>query len=265
MIRSYRKGRKSVVKRHAPCASEFDYQGWRSWGEWRRGEERRFERSLRRAMFDYDGDASMSSSWSSSGSGSSASTPKSGGSGSGGKNCWGDCNYPSECRWGAHISSSSPHVSPQVSLVEPKETVEASASQESEPATTFDRILAELEGFTETNKETKRGSETKVLKEDFWSSMLASAYKRNSKGKSPLQLSTVIEDDESDGSDVSSEDVEMTDVDVDASVPKPPEATLPFAVIDELPDFEGPSAISVTVEQMLKKADRPKLRKKRSY
>lgn len=126
-----------------------------------------------------------------------------------------------------------------------------SASRESQPATTFDGILSDLEQFNE--REAK--SEAKVLKEDFWFSMLASAYRRNKNGKSPLQLSTVIEDDESDGSSVSSsEDVEMTDI--DASISRPQEAALPLAVVDELPDFEGPS---VMVEQI------PKLRKKRSY
>lgn len=111
VVKSSRKGKRNAFKRHQPCASEFDYQGWRGWGEWRRAEQRRYESILRRALLDYDGDTPMSSR-----SSSGASTPK-----WGEKDCWEACSYPSECRWGAHIGTPSPLASPRPVIVELKE------------------------------------------------------------------------------------------------------------------------------------------------
>ncbi|KAI9799125.1 MAG: hypothetical protein M1825_004892 [Sarcosagium campestre] len=60
--------RSGTAKRHASCSSEFDYAGWSAWQHWRRdvlpGAEERVV---------------------------------------GHRNCWQQCDYPSECRWGDRV------------------------------------------------------------------------------------------------------------------------------------------------------------------
>ncbi|KAF2268415.1 hypothetical protein CC78DRAFT_575887 [Lojkania enalia] len=107
--------RKSVnprkIKRHRACDSEFDYQGWKDWGRWKRS-------GMKDSIHnDYD---SSSSSWSSSSSSSPSSSftttraasfrcpelqkPKQ-------KDCWNTCDYPSKCRWDRQIGVHTPLVS----------------------------------------------------------------------------------------------------------------------------------------------------------
>ncbi|KAH7410430.1 hypothetical protein DE146DRAFT_711436 [Phaeosphaeria sp. MPI-PUGE-AT-0046c] len=58
------------IKRHRACSSEFDFAGWKAWGRWRRGGQKR------RAGVK--------------------------------KDCWRACDYPSECRWGRRVGIHSP-------------------------------------------------------------------------------------------------------------------------------------------------------------
>jgi hypothetical protein len=65
----------AALRRRAACASEFDYAGWRGWGEWRRARlllqaPRRRRRRCR------------------SGAGAAAAA-----------GCDADCDFPSQCRW----------------------------------------------------------------------------------------------------------------------------------------------------------------------
>jgi hypothetical protein len=68
-----------VVKKHKACASEFDYRAWKEIGEWRRG-------------MMVPPTPSMSQK----------------------KDCWRDCDYPSECRWGTKEKKEPVVVSPVV-------------------------------------------------------------------------------------------------------------------------------------------------------
>jgi hypothetical protein len=70
-----RKEGKKVYRRHTPCSSEFDYRGWKAWGEWRRRQLTLPD--LRRG------------------------TPWTRGCG-----CF--CDFPSECRWDLSPACSSP-------------------------------------------------------------------------------------------------------------------------------------------------------------
>src|SRR5215469_14057197 len=119
---------RAVVKRHVPCASEFDYQGWLGWGHWRAEQSERCEKGGKR-------------------------------------DCWRCCNYPSNCRWGPHIGNmtgSSAVVAsisdgamrwPQVPLViSPREHRDQASGERKDqyatiqqPPTTFDGILESFE------------------------------------------------------------------------------------------------------------------------
>jgi hypothetical protein len=70
---------KTIVKHHKACASEFDYQGWKAWGEWRR---------QYLAVAKYEDDERT-------GKSSKCAGAK--------RDCWNICDYPSECRWEQQI------------------------------------------------------------------------------------------------------------------------------------------------------------------
>nr|OQO24959.1 hypothetical protein B0A51_04737 [Rachicladosporium sp. CCFEE 5018] len=74
-----RKTGKRSCKKGRACASEFDYAGWKARGEWRRdvAGQVRLAKMLR-------GEQIVSE---------VASSPTK-------KDCWANCDYPSECRWG---------------------------------------------------------------------------------------------------------------------------------------------------------------------
>ena len=85
------------------------------------------------------------------------------------------------------------------------------------------------------------------------------AYNKESKSKSPLQLSTTIEDNETDDSSVSSsEDIE-TDIDVGLSISTLQDDVLRMVIADELPVVEGASASRATA-QRITEADKLELR-----
>ena len=93
-----RKGGSTKIKRHKACASEFDYQGWTAWGEWRRivQDINELEASAVKAcvspLFGRQGTTDPTASPS-----SVTNSPH--------KDCERNCNYPSECRWDRKIAS----------------------------------------------------------------------------------------------------------------------------------------------------------------
>ena len=78
-IRGGAKRRVKQRKRGKACASEFDYQGWKAWGEWRRK-----EMAARTASIGVPQRPKMK------------------------KDCEHRCDYPSDCRWGNHATPASP-------------------------------------------------------------------------------------------------------------------------------------------------------------
>ncbi|PSN64360.1 hypothetical protein BS50DRAFT_459653, partial [Corynespora cassiicola Philippines] len=86
-VKSWRRPtRPRKIKRHRACASEFDYQGWKTWGVWRRS-------GRRDSIYDDE-------------------------------YCWNTCDYPSECRWGKRFGVHTPvaagfPTSERTTLVEP--------------------------------------------------------------------------------------------------------------------------------------------------
>jgi hypothetical protein len=152
--------RKSVnprrVKKHKACSSQFDYEGWKRWGTWRRS-----------GSFDADESDSSSSS-------TTTSSDESCGSRSHpnvfgrreepmkkSKDCWNTCNYPSECRWGKQFGVPTP-----VSVVFP--TIPVNPSPPTATAT------------TEDIPQTRSVEATKTEQTDFWGALIASATRRKS-------------------------------------------------------------------------------------
>ncbi|CAK4033182.1 Hypothetical predicted protein [Lecanosticta acicola] len=159
--RSKRNENKRTV-RHAACASEFDYQGWKGWGVWRRGVVERVEAAealMREGQDDGDSSEEEEKSWFGSAwirkeskgdthfwnKGEKPAKLK--------KDCWNRCDYPSECRWGKQFGVQTLVVPATVVPSTPAEQPEAeqptplpapTTDKEKKPATTFDDILIDL-------------------------------------------------------------------------------------------------------------------------
>lgn len=170
------------AKRHRACASEFDYQGWKAWGRWKRSgkEEEEMgdevslssgesESSSSDGIYDDDDEGGKEED-------TCGSTPLT-------KDCWTMCDYPSECRWGSRLGVHSPvgnhnlqiptlppispPASPQVQpQVQPQPQPQP---QTPTPPTTFEDILKPEESC----KKGGRGE-----KADFWNALVASATRR---------------------------------------------------------------------------------------
>ncbi|PNS15394.1 hypothetical protein CAC42_653 [Sphaceloma murrayae] len=67
-----KRDRKPRIKRHRACASEFDYNGWKDYGQWRRQVSGISESESDKGGESIDGK----------------------------KDCWNKCDFPSQCRWG---------------------------------------------------------------------------------------------------------------------------------------------------------------------
>lgn len=92
--RSKRNGSRKTVH-HPACASEFDYQSWKAWGDWRRSVHEQADAAAALdkllmgeglpILMDSDPAPRLYSR-------RTTSSPQ--------KDCWNTCDYPSECRWG---------------------------------------------------------------------------------------------------------------------------------------------------------------------
>lgn len=208
------------TKKHKACASEFDYQGWKAWGRWRR--------SGRRDLIYGDSSSSWSppsSSEDETGTDSeSAGESKSKRAKHAGpkKDCWNTCDYPSECRWGKQFGIHTP-VAPQFPTLEVVAPAPAAAS--SPPATTFEGILK-----PENCKEAKK--DRRADKMDFWGALAASATRRRSvppssplaEGVEDAELAGVVKD--RDG-DVAMETIDPALLEQRPVPPPPPSAPSP--------------------------------------
>lgn len=139
-------GKKRVVKHHRACASEFDYAGWKAWGKWRRevGEmvakrEQEMEDVTVRPLFAPEVPSEedwFSGLWAKKG------TAEKEAKGFWGKDCWGTCDYPSECRWGKQYGVATPALPPSPPPLPEKLTTKAK--------TTFEDLLLTM---PETNSD----------------------------------------------------------------------------------------------------------------
>lgn len=141
MTKRDRKTGQRVTRKSRACASEFDYQGWRNWAAWRRDvEEQRaaavalkaFEEAEEEAV-ESDGELRVEDVKDAADVPRPlfAYTPQEGVwfSGAWGrksevtpravmalpeKDCWGTCDYPSECRWGKQFGAAQTQAQAQV-------------------------------------------------------------------------------------------------------------------------------------------------------
>ncbi|KAF2835626.1 hypothetical protein M501DRAFT_981511, partial [Patellaria atrata CBS 101060] len=114
-VKSWRKSKRRRTKKHKACASEFDYAGWKAWGDWRREE------------LEYQSSVSMVRKGASRAEVFDTRFAK-------GKDCWGRCDYPSECRWGSQYG---------VQTSTKSDAKREHKKEESRPQTTFVGILGE--------------------------------------------------------------------------------------------------------------------------
>lgn len=218
--------RTRVVKKHSPCSSEFDYQGWKAWAEWRRNDDE--VRTIVGDMILREQEGDEIGSANTLGLGDEwhikrcleEGTSRANGSRSA-RTCWQTCDYPSECRWGSHLQKAKiKEQEEKATGTDPVQfTLPSSPSShgyeatpledehigeddvESRPSTTFDDILTSLDPpQPKASTSVPASPSTARTKEAFWNALL-SASRRKSTGsskaaKSPLVLSPIIEMDE---------------------------------------------------------------------
>lgn len=195
-IKAWRKSvsPKRRVKKHRACASEFDYSGWKVWGEWRREEHAASE-----AFDDFTSGSTFSDDESDSGASSCCSDERAPPpSGSTKKDCWNKCDYPSECRWGKQFGVQTPPKT-QTPVVTSSETFsqpELPPAPASQPPTSFESILAK-NNITQIQSSPTTPKSAGANKADFWGALLASANRRKSASTlapSPLSLHPITEE-----------------------------------------------------------------------
>jgi hypothetical protein len=184
-IRNRRLSGRPRFRRHRACTSEFDYQGWKRWANWRR--ERISYTSPPDIPSSPDSAISMSPS-------RVSKTKKH-------RDCWNCCDYPSECRWGTNSSLESSRItSPQTS---PRSSDHVHT--DSTPTTTFESIFSPSSSpSTSQSPVVQPESMSTASAADFWHSIWPTSLMRTPKGErtkvsSPLRLNPVLE--EGDGSD----------------------------------------------------------------
>ncbi|KAF7190875.1 hypothetical protein HII31_08034 [Pseudocercospora fuligena] len=141
-------GGKRVV-RHAACASEFDYQGWKAWGNWRRAVVERVEAAealmVAEEMFEKEMNGNImvpEGRWFQ-GRWTTKPEARDVAAGAQKKDCWMKCDYPSECRWGKQFGVQTTTTTPKVATVTVPSTptTKSEESKEVKPKTSFEEIL----------------------------------------------------------------------------------------------------------------------------
>ncbi|KAK5168907.1 uncharacterized protein LTR77_006216 [Saxophila tyrrhenica] len=212
--RSRKSGRKVV--RHKACASEFDYAGWKAWGVWRRGcrVQRAAAEELERFL-EVDGMGDVA-----------GQQPCDGTATGEEKDCWGECDYPSECRWGKQYGVAAPTATPEVTVTAPllpassdDDMIEA---EDSPAGTTFEDILLDISSIADED-----------LLADLTHSVCTEEEHPHSPASTPTPTSPVDEKKPS-----------MTDLLESAKRRKRRSAgaaTSPLALTPPSPDFQGAS------------------------
>ncbi|KAI9666423.1 MAG: hypothetical protein M1821_004359 [Bathelium mastoideum] len=165
---------KTKFKRHKACTSEFDYQGWKKWANWRREQTGYTHGHSRSSTTDRAISVSSSRTLTSH------------------KDCWNHCDYPSECRWGLDSITSTPVVSPAAS---------APTTASTSPPTTFESILSQSglaqQEPTPSSSATPTQSPTRnTMGTNFWHSILSATRTR--------RLQSVQEEDEDEDAGITS-------------------------------------------------------------
>ncbi|KAH6851502.1 hypothetical protein BKA58DRAFT_395080 [Alternaria rosae] len=166
-MKSWRKSNSSRKQRnHRACPSEFDYEGWKTIGRWRRGGPKRSART-------HTGTAV---------NGSDKIRER--------QDCWNTCDYPSECRWGKKFGIHTP-----VEFVFPSVEVNNSMPTLTAPINTLPEGILKPGDGSSSLATSRKGAKT-----NLWTALLASAERRKSAGeRGGSLLSTVEERSEKEG------------------------------------------------------------------
>ncbi|KAK3724357.1 hypothetical protein LTR37_000981 [Vermiconidia calcicola] len=144
--RSKRTGNRKTI-RHKACASEFDYQGWKAWGVWRRNVAEQIEaaETLELLLNDEpmplfapnvpDEGKWMNGTW------AKKSVTQKATKDFWAKDCYNCCDYPSECRWGKQYGVQTP---PAIVTVPSSPSATQESKEEPETKTSFDDILLDV-------------------------------------------------------------------------------------------------------------------------
>ncbi|KAH9864661.1 hypothetical protein J1614_010596 [Plenodomus biglobosus] len=154
------------VKKHRACASEFDYSGWKAWTRWRR-DVREDDPSRRRSHVPQQKPVRR-------------------------KDCWNNCSYPSECRWGKTYGVHTPTevVFPSTDLAAITTAYSPLPVQQADLTSTLNQSTKYTLSPTKTphtNKDT-----------GFWTSLLASAERRKSGTTHTASPLSVVFEEETD-------------------------------------------------------------------
>ncbi|KAL1590734.1 hypothetical protein WHR41_00525 [Cladosporium halotolerans] len=213
-----------VTRKSRACASEFDYQGWKAWGAWRRdvGEQRRAAAALTavvegdekiedvatavpRPLFAPDEGAWFGGVFMEEGAASEQAFKRLE------KDCWNTCDYPSECRWGKQFGAHQTQVQSQAAVAvavvsppppppPPTMVAEPAAKDLERPGRSYDglsSIPATIEEVSETESEAHAHGQAltaaqETTKKPTFDDLLASAKrrKRRSTGPPPSPLAS---------------------------------------------------------------------------
>jgi len=164
-IKSWRKPSNSQkARQHRACPSEFDYEGWKTIGRWRRGGPKHTGRAYTDPTIP--------------GSNKVAVAEKQ-------QECWNTCDYPSECRWGAKFGIHAP-----VDSVLPSNESNNSNNMPTLTAPIMINSINTLpEGILKPGDCSESIARKKDVKTNLWTALRASAERRKSAGErggSPL-------------------------------------------------------------------------------
>lgn len=151
--RSKKNGYKKTI-RHQACASEFDYQGWKAWGTWRRALAEQVE-AAELLLGEETGDLGLctpttpsESQWLN-GRWTQKLAPLKSTKDFWKKNCSDKCDYPSECRWGKQYGVHTPVKATNVVPSSPPPVAQPEKVLEPAPPTTFEEILLAEEAIVD--------------------------------------------------------------------------------------------------------------------
>lgn len=168
-MKSWRKSNSSRKQRnHRACPSEFDYEGWKTIGRWRRGGPKRSART--RTGTAVNGLDKIRER----------------------QDCWNTCDYPSECRWGRKFGIHTPvqSVFPSVEINNTMPTLTA-------PVNTMPEGILKA-GDCNGGPSTSR----KPVKTNLWTALLASAERRKSAGERGGSPLSAVEEKDRVGGDI---------------------------------------------------------------
>ena len=207
--RSKRTGYRKTT-RHKACASEFDYQGWKAWGVWRRNiaDQLAAVEALEQLLDGGDEPAPLfapvapnEGRWLSGIWTKKTAATKNDMKDYWAKDCWSTCDYPSECRWGKQYGVQTPVVAATVTVPSSPPAKPETITEEETSKTSFDDILLDvsaaiadpvfedcLEPLTEQTTPASPEETRKPSIDDLFES--AKRRKRRSAGQVPSPLAS---------------------------------------------------------------------------